>query len=193
MERVFAEIRETVDKEAELLVSRARRVAEREMQHASEEAEAILSVTRENAEREARLREERATARAVVEPRKCELAQQQEFVQTVFDIALRKVRDMPRDDAYRTWIQSLLRRGLAAFHHGKAEVFCNDRDTQIVAQLVASSSATMSDKPVEIAGGVILKSADGRLSVDCSAEAELERAREELRDETLARLHLDDQ
>ena len=47
MQQVFAEIKQNVQKEAEQLVNRAKRVAEREIQHAREEAEAILNANKE--------------------------------------------------------------------------------------------------------------------------------------------------
>ena len=91
MDRIFNEIRDSVAKEAEQLVSRAERVAEREKEHARREAEAIITAYRDKARRDAQTREERVRAHRIIETRKHELSQRQAFVDTIFSPALAAV------------------------------------------------------------------------------------------------------
>ncbi len=191
MEQVFTEIKESVEKEAKLLVSRAKRVADREIQHAKENAESILADNREVTEKEAKLRSERDIARIKADIRKQELEQQQQFIQNIFDAALQKLKDFPRDDKYSKWIKALLEAGLSQIPNGNAVVFCNEKDNEIVKKLVSDTTAKSAEKHLQISGGIIIKSNDGRLTIDCSAEAEMRRAKEELRDEVLKKLDLD--
>ena len=191
MEQVFAEIKESVEKEAKQLVSRARRVADREIQHAKEEAESILNSSREITEKEAELHAERAIARIKADVRKQQLEQQQEFIQEIFDMALVKLKDLPRDDKYAKWIKALLSAGLSQIPNGTGIIFCNEKDVEIIKKLIPSTNAELGKKSIPVSGGVIIKSLDGRLTIDCSAEAEMRRAKEELRDEVLKKLNLD--
>lgn len=191
MEQVFTEIKESVEKEAKLLVSRAKRVADREIQHAKEDAESILADNREVTEKEAKLRSERDIARIKADVRKQELEQQQQFIQNIFDAALQKLKDFPRDDKYAKWIKALLDAGLSQIPDDNSVVFCNEKDNEIVKKLISATTAKLAEKHLQISGGIIIKSNDGRLTIDCSAEAEMRRAKEELRDEVLKKLDLD--
>jgi len=190
MEQVFTEIKESVEKEAKQLISRAKRVAEREIQHAREDAESVLASNREVAEKAAKLRVERAVARIETDVRKQQLEQQQHLVQKVFDAALQKMKSLPRDDKYTKWLKALLDNALKEFPDEKALVFCNEKDTDIVKKLLAGSSSKIAEKHSDISGGIIIKSIDERLTIDCSAESELRRAKEELRDTVLEKLNL---
>ncbi len=191
MEQVFTEIKESVEKEAKLLVSRAKRVADREIQHAKENAESILADNREVTEKEAKLRSERDIARIKADIRKQELEQQQQFIQNIFDAALQKLKNFPRDDKYAKWIKTLLDAGLSQIPDDNSVVFCNEKDNEIVKKLISATTAKLAEKHLQISGGIIIKSNDGRLTIDCSAEAEMRRAKEELRDEVLKKLDLD--
>lgn len=190
MDQIFHEIRDSVAKEAEQLVSRAKRVAEREKEHAHRDADTIIAEYRDKAQRNARTREERVRAHRVIEMRKHELAQRQAFVEAVFSQALTAIRTRQRDDEYRAWLQRLIASGLKQFEQGTPVLYCCARDRELVSALSGEYGVTLADTDVDIAGGIIMKSPDGRVTIDCSAEAELTRAKEELRDEVLERLHI---
>ena len=192
MEQLFAQIIDTVDKEVEQTVQRATRVAEREKQHAAEEAEQILAARKEALERELRVREERAVARLRAEIRWQELAQRQAFVEQLFARTLARLKGLPRDERYRAWLRALLARGVSQFGGAPVVVACNAQDRNAVSAALAGTNAQLAPEAAPITCGVILRSADGRLSIDCSGEAELVRAQEQWRDEVLARLQLPD-
>jgi vacuolar-type H+-ATPase subunit E/Vma4 len=190
MDRIFTDIRESVKKEAAQLIDRAQRVAEREKQHAQEEAEQILSANRAGVERELKTREERAGARRFVDARKSALAEREKFVDEVFSRALQRLRDVARDDHYRAWLENLLKRACPEFGTERPVVRCAQRDRELVQQFIASYDADLADDDAAISGGLVLVTPDGRLTVDCSIEAELARAQDELRDQVLAKLEL---
>lgn len=193
MDRIFTEIRDSVAKEAEQLVRRAQRVAEREKQHAQREAEEIISEYREKARREAQSREERIHAHRVIETRKQELAQRQAFVETVFGRVLEGMRTRARDDEYRAWLQRMIKKGLAQFRDEKPVVYCSAQDRTLVESLAGEYGVTCAEESLDITGGIVLKSTNKRVTIDCSAEAELERVKEELRDAVLDRLQMSQQ
>jgi len=86
MEKIFTEIRDNVEKEAEQLLSRAKRVAEREIKYAKKEAEDILSEHDLEMRKQAGLLEERERSHNSVDERKVELEQRQFFVEKKFII-----------------------------------------------------------------------------------------------------------
>lgn len=188
MQQVFAEIKQNVQKEAEQLVNRAKRVAEREIQHAREEAEAILNANKEVAEKEAKLRYERARARIEADIRKRQLEQQQMFVQKVFDKALEKFKKLPRDEKYEKWLKALIAAALIQIPKGNAVISCNEQDASIVKKIISSDRIKLSDKFLPISAGVVITSEDGRLKIDCSIEAEMRKIKDELRDKVLNKL-----
>ena len=155
MEQVFTEIKKGVEKEAKQLVSRAKRVADREIQHAKEEAQAVLNSNREITEKLAKLRSEKAAAKIKSEVRKKMLEQQQKFIQETFDAALEKFRELPRDEKYSNWIKALLKTGTAQIPNGNAVIYCNQKDAEIVGKLVCGTPAKASDEYLQILGGLL--------------------------------------
>ncbi|MCX7847378.1 MAG: V-type ATP synthase subunit E [bacterium] len=188
MDQLFAEIRDNVQKEAEQLVHRARRVAERTLQHAREEARAKVAARRAAAEQEAGVQRERAKARRMAEVRRAELRQQEEFIERVTAMALERLRSMPREGAYRGWLERVLKAGLTQLGTSDAVVRCNVQDRGIVEAILAGTAARLAEEPVGIAGGVLVETGDGRVSVDCSAEAALRRVMDDAREEVVARI-----
>jgi|GEM_PF-1376358 len=188
MDQIFTDIRDSVHKEAEQLVSRAKRVAERTLQYARADAEQLVAARRAAAEQEAALRIERATSRRASELRRAELAQQEQLVQRACAMALERLRTMPRDTACHQWLAALLAAALPQLGAPQPVVRCNALDAPLVRELIAGTGARLHDEPAPIAGGLIVQSPDGRVSLDCSAEAELARAVDDLRDVLLARL-----
>lgn len=188
MDQIFTEIRDSVYKEAEQLVSRAKRVAERTLHYARDDAAKLVAARRAAAEQDAAVRIERASARRASELRRAELAQQEQLVERACTMALERLRTMPRDAAYRQWLAALLAAALPQLGAPQPVVRCNATDAPLVRELLANSPARLHDQPAPIAGGIIVQTPDGRVSLDCSAEAELARAVDDLRDQILARL-----
>ncbi|MCX7002007.1 MAG: hypothetical protein NTV22_01895, partial [bacterium] len=60
----------------------------------------------------------------------------------------------------------------------------------VVRTLLTAGTMSLAEQPAPIVAGVILHSADGRVTLDCSAEALLDQARDDLRDAILNQLHL---
>lgn len=192
MERIFAQIRDTAAREAEQVVQRAHRVADREKEHAREDAARQIAAHHDALERELKQAEERANARIAVDVRREELAQSQEFIEKLFIAARERLRSLPRDARYKAWLASVLTRALAGAGNVSPVVSCNAQDEALVKELLAGAGATLAAEPAPIACGVVVRSADGRLAIDCSGEAELERARDEWRDDLLRQLHVTD-
>lgn len=182
---------DTVEHDAQQAVARAQRVAEREREHARADAERVLAERRAAQQHDNTLRLERAEARRQAEIRRAELAQRDGFVKTILQQARERFRNLPRDDDYKAWLRRLLTRGLAELGDVPARVAGCTQDQPLLAELTAGGKATPAAAPADIAGGLIISSADGRLTLDCSVEAVLARGGDDLREHILSRLNLD--
>jgi len=191
LNKIFAEIRDTVAHDAQQTVARAQRVAEREREHARTDAEQVLTTRRAAQRHDDAVRLERADARRQAETRRAELAQRDGFVKAVMRQTRERFRGLARDDAYKAWLRLLLERGLAELGDVPARVACCAQDQPLLASLTAGSKAVPEAAPADIAGGLIICSADGRLTLDCSVEALLARGGDDLRERILSRLNLD--
>jgi len=188
MDAILTEIRSRVKKEADQLVSRARRVAEREQQHMREDMNTQLTAHHELSVRASELREQRTAARRAADIRHEELAQRQQFIERIFSSALAAVRNAPRDDRYRAWLRRMVEQALPQLGGGAAHAICNARDSAATAKALEGLPISLAAEHADIAGGIILASADGRVRIDCSAEAALARVQDDLRDVVLNQL-----
>jgi len=188
--QIFADIASSVDKEAQQLLARATRVAERECDHARADAAQTLAAAHAAAQHVAVVQEERAAARRSALARHAELTQRDQFVNDVIAKARARFAALPRDARYTAWLRNVLQQGLQQLGTEQVVVACNAHDTAVVRTLLAAATMTLAAQPATIVAGVIVHSADGRVTLDCSADALLDQARDDLRDDILNQLHL---
>jgi vacuolar-type H+-ATPase subunit E/Vma4 len=188
--RIFADIAGAAEKEAQQIVARATRVAEREREHARDDAAQTVAAAQAAATRDAAAQEDRAAARRAADTRRTELGQRDQFVNDVIARARARFAALPRDGNYLAWLRALLARGRREFGGAPIVVACNAQDMAVVRPLLAEAGVTLADASAAIAAGLILRSADGRVTLDCSADALLAQARDDLRDGILEQLHL---
>ncbi len=189
MEKIFTEIRDNVEKEAGQLLSRAKRVAEREVKYARIEAEKILSDHNFEIQKQAGLLEEREKAQNSVDDRKTEMEQCQHFVEQLFKIALEEIKNIPRNEKYESWIKHLLINGIKNFNKENVIIFSSEKDSEIVMKTATEFNVKCSGDYLDVEGGIVLKSADNRMTVDLSARAILESKKDDLRSEVVSKIN----
>lgn len=187
MNKIFGEIRLSVEKEAEQMISRAKRVAQRELEHAEREATEIEKEISLSSEKEALKVYARHEATFKIEMRKKELSQREQFVREVMAAAMLKFIDEPR---YPDWLERMVVAGRKQFLHQKPKLCCNAKDLPIVTQIALKYDLPLAESVLDITGGVILISPDGRISVDCSLKTEFARIGEDLRNDVVEHLNL---
>ncbi len=188
MEKIFTEIRDNVEKEVDQLLSRANRVAEREKKYAEIEAKKILSEHNFEIQKQAGLLEEREKAHNSVDDRKTEMEQRQHFVEQLFKMALEEIKNIPRDEKYESWIKHLLINGLKNFNDENVIIYSSRKDLEIVMKAAAEFNVKFSDDYLDVEGGIVLKSADNRMTIDLSARAILDSKKDDLRSEIIPRI-----
>jgi vacuolar-type H+-ATPase subunit E/Vma4 len=190
--RIFTDIARAVDQEAQQVISHATRVAERERAHARADAAQLLAAAQAAAQHDACAQAERADARRAADTRRSELTQRDQFVNAILARAQACFAALPRDARYVTWLRNTMQHGLQQIGADQVVIACNARDAAVVRTLLTGATMTLAEQPAPIVAGVILHSADGRVTLDCSADALLEQARDDLRDAILNQLHLPD-
>ena len=127
-------------------------------------------------------REERLVSVAQLECRKATLAAKQEVIEEAFELAMKKLLELPQDK-YVTLLGNLAARASVT---GKEELSFGARDAGIVAKAVAGAAnnvkpglaLTATDRVCPINGGFILSS--GSVEVNCSFETLMRLQRSEI-------------
>ena len=116
-----------------------------------------------------------------MEARKSMLAVKQEMVSRSFDMALKQITSLPKDE----YIAFLKRLALQASSTGDEEILLSERDREAIgADLLKAINAepgkalTLSDDTRDISGGLLLRR--GNVEANCSAELLVDLTRSEL-------------
>jgi len=180
--------------EAEERVARARRVAQRDVEHAREEAEALRRKLLQRAQQRIEQERRQAYAQMDLDDQRRRRTRQEELVQAVFRSAMNALRSMPRDETYAQILVRLIGEGVMAIgkevgtmvlNRMDREVFGGEKmrwlEKQVAERLGRDVQLVLSDQLVEASGGVLIRSEDDRISFDNTFEARLERMRDDLR------------
>ncbi len=98
--------------------------------------------------------------------------------------------------AYLKVLTGLIEAALGEIEHKELEVRANSADlkllkshwTEVQGSLPSRAEVKLSDEPIEVLGGVMVESSDGRIRVDNTVEGRLERLRAQLQQVILERL-----
>ena len=102
-------------------------------------------------------------------------------VNEVFEKAKVALRSVGKDENYKQLMNRLLDEGLSAIGKDDMIVECSKNDTELVKKLTAFSDRqkkiklTLSEKPIDVIGGVRIKSADLSLTYDGTLDSRIER------------------
>ena len=156
-----------------------------------EERETLLAQSR--AEREYRRRVQAAEIRMQAELDRLRWG----LVEGVMDGLRQRLEDLRRDDdRYLPLFRAYLAEAAAALERDELEARVSDQDharirkhwEDIVAEAAGGKDIVLSDEPCACGGGVLVRSRDGRISVDNTFEGRMERMRDELHRVALERL-----
>ena len=103
---------------------------------------------------------------------------------------------MKDEDAYGTWLESLILGAAAVIEHPEIQVRTNSADHKrlaarwesILAAAPPGRTLTLDDDPIDTLGGVLVQSGDGLIRVDHTFEGRLDRLRPRVQQVILERL-----
>ena len=193
-EKIQAKILEEAQLFAEANIKRAEEEAANIIRAASKEAEAKRKQIIEKAELEAVEVRKRIIAVAELEARKQKLMAKQQIVDEAFELALKKLNDLP-DIEYQSILVDMISNSVET---GKEEVILSSRDKQRLSpgfldelnkkllQRGISADLRISEETRPISGGFILKSGD--IEVNNSFEAIIRMNRDDIEAEVIKSL-----
>lgn len=182
IEKITGQIDADVQKEIDAALDQARAQAQEIETRYASQAEAQAEAIRRKGEQDAALRQERLVDVAKLEARKTLLAAKQDMVGQAFDLALKKLLELPDQE----YIALLAKLAVAASRTGREQVIFSQKDrsrygkqavtmaNDMLAKKAGPRAAesagmlTLAEEARPMAGGLILR--DGRVETNCSFE-----------------------
>lgn len=182
IEKITGQIDADVQKEIDAALDQARAQAQEIQTRYASQAEAQAEAIRRKGEQDAALRQERLVDVAKLEARKTLLAAKQDMVGQAFDLALKKLLELPDQE----YIALLAKLAVAASRTGREQVIFSQKDrsrygkqavtmaNDMLAKKAGPRAAesagmlTLAEESRPMAGGLILR--DSRVETNCSFE-----------------------
>ena len=182
IEKITGQIDADVQKEIDAALDQARAQAQEIEDRYASQAQTQAEVIRRKGEQDAALRQERLVDVAKLEARKTILAAKQELVGQAFDLALKKLLELPDQE----YISLLAKLAVSASRTGREQVILSQKDrsrygkqavtmaNDMLAKKAGPRAAqtdgmlTLAEESRPMAGGLILR--DGKVETNCSFE-----------------------
>ena len=182
IEKITGQIDADVQKEIDAALDQARAQAQEIQDRYASQAQTQAEAIRRKGEQDAALRQERLVDVAKLEARKTILAAKQELVGQAFDLALKKLLELPDQE----YISLLAKLAVSASRTGREQVILSQKDrsrygkqavtmaNDMLAKKAGPRAAenagmlTLAEEARPMAGGLILR--DGRVETNCSFE-----------------------
>ena len=130
-----------------------------------------------------------------LESRNQELLLIEQAVNNYFEKARERFRELSRDKEYKSMLNEMIDDCISAIGTGEIIVESNEKDSKIVAEIVAKKpkkvKLTLSDKSINVIGGLRAISPDGSLTFDSTLEVRMERLKPLIRKEIVQTLRGD--
>lgn len=111
-----------------------------------------------------------------------------EAVDRVFDQAVARIADIPRDDAYSNMIESLLREAMDVLRSTEVVVHTSKSDREVVQGVLEQfPDSEIDPEDIECLGGIRIKSRDGTMTFDNTLDARISRLKPLIRKEVAAK------
>jgi len=190
---IVAQIEAKSSADAQALTVTAEKIVERETEQANRRAKARRDAAGKELKEYLAAEMGLAEAKAAGEAAQMKLHEMQSIVERLSADALKRLAEVPRDDAYLAVFARLVSEAARALASGEAAVFASARDREFVAaegrfdriaEAVARESGvklTLSAAAITTVGGVVLSTPDGRQSYYSTFEEIAYRRRNELR------------
>ncbi len=182
IEKITGQIDTDVQKEIDAALDQARAQAQEIQDRYASQAQTQAEAIRRKGEQDAALRQERLVDVAKLEARKTILAAKQELVGQAFDLALKKLLELPDQE----YISLLAKLAVSASRTGREQVILSQKDrsrygkqavtmaNDMLAKKAGPRAAqtdgmlTLAEESRPMAGGLILR--DGKVETNCSFE-----------------------
>jgi V/A-type H+/Na+-transporting ATPase subunit E len=130
-----------------------------------------------------------------LESRNQELLLIEMAVNDYFDKARERFRELPRDKEYKSMINEMIDDCISAIGTEEIIIESNEKDSKMFSEIISKKSKkvklSLSEKPINVIGGLRAMSADGSLTYDSTLELRMERLKPLIRKEIVQTLRGD--
>ena len=130
-----------------------------------------------------------------LESRNQELLLIEMAVNDYFEKARERFRELPRDKEYKSMINEMIDNCISAIGTEEIIIESNEKDSKMISEIISKKSKkvklSLSEKPINVIGGLRAMSADGSLTYDSTLELRMERLKPLIRKEIVQRLRGD--
>ncbi|MGA9166228.1 MAG: V-type ATP synthase subunit E family protein [Nitrososphaeraceae archaeon] len=130
-----------------------------------------------------------------LESRNQELLLIEMAVNDYFEKARERFRELPRDKEYKSMINEMIDNCISAIGTEEIIIESNEKDSKMISEFISKKSKkvklSLSEKPINVIGGLRAMSADGSLTYDSTLELRMERLKPLIRKEIVQTLRGD--
>ena len=196
VQKIIAEIDKSAEKQVSEILSESKQKADAVLSTAREKAEAEAGAIISRGEQEARRESQRILAEARIKARREKVKAQEEVVNLAFISARESMQKMAegKGEDYKKVLETLIKESVLSSGSESLEVLFDSRDKGLVADdslnkiaqeagpdLGMTISLSASAEALTCLGGIVVKSADGKVRIDNTFEARIDRFRDNIR------------
>ena len=187
VEKIIHRIEEDTEAKAKALTKEAEGKARATISEAEGKAAETRSGIVGRGEREAEQERQRILANAKLRERKAKLDAKEAVIKEAFSLAEEKLKEAASGKEYQAVLKNLLQEAVASLGSGTLVVMGRKEDAKHLKEIlpaVAKGSGVamkLSSETINAAGGVVVKTEDGRVEVNNTFETRLARLRDDLR------------
>ena len=186
-ELIIQEIHREAEQKVQYILSEAQREAERIREEARKRAQAQAEWILRKAKTQAEIEKQRLIANARLEVRRKKLAVQEELINEVLAALKEKLGSLPDDEYFETLV-GLTKEALRELGTSVIVIRSNERTLKLIdgrrEEFASAVGAEVSlGEPLECLGGVLVGDPNGKVRVDNTFDARIERMGGELRAE----------
>ncbi|MEM4358464.1 MAG: V-type ATP synthase subunit E [Candidatus Caldarchaeum sp.] len=186
LEKVVAEVVQEALQNAEKMLDEAEREAEKVLERAAVDVSRELASLREAGQAVREASRQRIISTAEIKAKNMAIAAVEEEVSKIFDSVFHKLARMASEDSFEPELKKLLDEAVELVGR-EMTVYSNEIGVEMLKRILSRHHyrfpVHVSEKPINTAGGVLAKSADGQVVYDNTLEARLERLKPLLRNE----------
>ena len=207
LDRLISRILEDAKEQSSAIVAEAKRSAEKLLeekeQEAQKKAQKACQEIRRSAEADTENIVHRESVDAIIKARRMILSEKRKIIDEVFMKVKDRLQDYAKDESYQKLLIHIIEEAAMAAGEGRLEVLVNKSDSQrklplkglsakVSSKLNIETTLKLSDKIINVMGGAVVQSEDGRTKIDNTLESILERERKNLEPKATAVLFSDE-
>ncbi len=172
----------------------ASNVVQKRIKEAEKEAEVLLDRAKKDLAREKaaleletgkamKIQGSRAISEAKLEARKALLSAKEEVISSAFEMANERLANLGSKET-ESYLTNAIKNAVGILG-SDVEVLCNSKDSKLVSKIVSSidNKISVSSEGIEYIGGAVIRAKDGSSQIDATLEGVLARIKNELRKE----------